>query len=245
MNLANKSPFSSNSIRSKKVMLLTVVAIALTACGRPVANSSTASTVDTAMEKAVDDPICAEGGTCVVGDTGPGGGKVFYVAPTDFTSIGSACGTSCKYLEAAPTGWITGTTPAGQTNCGTSGTSTADPKCGWSGNTATNIGKTSTALGTGYANTSAMITQSNIAGMAATVARAFQGGGKIDWYLPSKDELNLAFLQKISIGGFTSDFNWSSSEFDGKNAWVQSFLDGFQGLVNKTNSYFVRPVRAF
>ncbi|MEI6743537.1 MAG: fibronectin type III domain-containing protein, partial [bacterium] len=59
---------------------------------------------------------CAAGGTCRVGDTGPGGGKVFYVAPTSFVSAGSACDTRCKYLEAAPIGWIKAATPAGQFN---------------------------------------------------------------------------------------------------------------------------------
>ena len=48
---------------------------------------------------------CATGGSCIVGDTGPGGGKVFYVRADGgtFTSTGSDCGTACKYLEAAPT----------------------------------------------------------------------------------------------------------------------------------------------
>ena len=48
---------------------------------------------------------CANGGTCVVGDVGPGTGIVFYAASSDF-----ACGTgttTCRYLEAAPYGWYT------------------------------------------------------------------------------------------------------------------------------------------
>jgi hypothetical protein len=45
---------------------------------------------------------CAAGGICAVGDTGPGGGKVFYVHATTFT-CGPTLGDSCKYLEAAPT----------------------------------------------------------------------------------------------------------------------------------------------
>jgi hypothetical protein len=45
---------------------------------------------------------CALGGTCVVGDKGPGGGVVFYVSSNTF-SASSACGSGCKYLEAAPT----------------------------------------------------------------------------------------------------------------------------------------------
>ncbi|NCZ88880.1 MAG: DUF1566 domain-containing protein, partial [Actinobacteria bacterium] len=51
---------------------------------------------------------CAAGGACVVGDTGPGGGIVFYVAGATFTSTGSDCATACRYLEAAPTDQSTG-----------------------------------------------------------------------------------------------------------------------------------------
>jgi hypothetical protein len=45
---------------------------------------------------------CALGGTCVVGDKGPGGGVVFFVSSSTF-SASSDCGSGCKYLEAAPT----------------------------------------------------------------------------------------------------------------------------------------------
>jgi hypothetical protein len=43
-----------------------------------------------------------------VGDTGPGGGIVFYVSATVFTSTDSSCGTVCRYLEAAPNTWSGG-----------------------------------------------------------------------------------------------------------------------------------------
>jgi hypothetical protein len=194
---------------------------------------------------------CAQGGTCVLGDTGPGGGKVFYVAPTTFASPGSACGTACKYLEAAPIGWITAATPAGQTNCKVAGTSTADPKCAWSGNSTPRIVTTSNAIGAGYANTSAIIAQSNVAGMAATVARAFQGGGKTDWSLPSKDELTLVYQQRSEIGALNTSYYWSSSEVDANGAWDQFFTNGYQGFNGnqgfngKSYPSYVRPVRAF
>lgn len=183
----------------------------------------------------------------MVGDKGPGGGKVFYVAPTTFTSTGSECGTTCKYLEAAPAGWMTAATPAGQTNCEVLGTSTTDPQCVWSGNTTTAIGTTSTVIGAGYANTAATIAQSNVAGRAATVARAFQGGGKTDWSLPSKDELNQMYLQRnvLGINAFGSMYFWSSSEDDASRAWRQSFLDGTQNSSNKLIPSYVNPVRAF
>ena len=67
-----------------------------------------------------------------------------------------------------------------------------------------------------------------------------------DWYLPSKYELNLMFLQKATIGNFTSNFYWSSTERNSNTAWAQRFSDGNQiGNFVKTNSDYVRAVRAF
>jgi hypothetical protein len=43
-----------------------------------------------------------------VGQTGPGGGIVFYVSASDFTSTDSTCGAVCRYLEAAPNTWSGG-----------------------------------------------------------------------------------------------------------------------------------------
>jgi len=48
--------------------------------------------------------------SCQVGDTGPGGGIVFYVASTAFTATGTTCNTNCHYLEAAPNTWNGGST---------------------------------------------------------------------------------------------------------------------------------------
>ena len=187
---------------------------------------------------------CSTAGAYCVGDVGPGGGLVIYVASSNFSSPGSACGSACKYLEAATTGWITSATPAGQTNCIIPGAS-VDPKCEWSGNTSDAIGSTGTAIGAGYANTSAMIAQSSTAGNAGTVARAFRGGGKNDWFLPSKDELNELYRQRQTVG-FVSDVYWSSSEYIGAgNAWYQSFANAVQIGSAKSTTMYVRPVRAF
>jgi hypothetical protein len=210
---------------------------------------------------------CANGGVCIVGNTGPGGGIVFYYSETAFTSTGSACGINCHYLEAAPAGWIVASTPAGQTNCAIAGTSTVDPICVWSGNTSGYIGSTSTAIGKGHANTTAIIAQTNggsTAGTAATVSRAYQGGGKTDWFLPSRLELNqlCRYASNMTVDntattctgmtgtirlGLDTGYYWSSNEGgSGGYAWLNYMYTGGQGANLKTINYdiHVRPVRA-
>jgi len=235
-------------------------------------NATGTSATSSASASKTPSVPCAEGGACTAGvDTGPGGGPVFYYSATAFTSTGSACGTECHYLEAAPVGWIVSSTPANQVNCtqvtgtnGTAGTATADPQCMWSGNTTTLIGSAAqgTAIGTGYSNTTAIIGDNSTAGKAATVARAYQGGGYTDWSLPSKTELNemCKYAKGETLGntsvrcqnsslrtGWGSDY-WSSSEHTSEiKAWNQAFTSGPQNPKLKTEArgYYIRPVRAF
>ena len=65
------------------------------------------------------------------------------------------------------------------------------------------------------------------------------------WKLPSQDELNYLYENKVAIGGFASVYYWSSTEFDGSFAWFQYFDDGFQGFSNKASTAYVRAIRAF
>ena len=188
---------------------------------------------------------CATGGVCVVGDTGPGGGIVFYVSATAFTSTGSTCNTNCRYLEAAPTtgssAWTDVTRSWATGSNRTSAVSGAD---GW-------------AIGTGYQNTSDIIAQTgNVAATsAAAEARAYRGpNNRTDWFLPSILELNELYANRVQVGGFvTGDFMcdcgnyWSSSEGEsiyGNAAWLQRGA-GFQQNHDKQNLWHVRPVRAF
>jgi len=76
----------------------------------------------------------------------------------------------------------------------------------------------------------------------------YQGGGHDDWFLPSKDELNLMYqnLYRKSLGGFNWSFYWSSSENDANYAWSQNFYSGSQLIYSRSNrDGRVRPVRAF
>jgi hypothetical protein len=65
------------------------------------------------------------------------------------------------------------------------------------------------------------------------------------WRLPTKDELNLMYLNKDKIGGFASGQHWSSTEFDDIGAWLQTFPYGLQYATFKTGTLYVRAVRSF
>ena len=177
---------------------------------------------------------CASGGLCAVGDTGPGGGIVFYVHANGTFACGETLNQNCTYLEAAPVGdevqrtWATG----GNQNAAVSG---AD----------------GTAIGTGEQNTADIVAQSgNVAATSAAVyCSELVSGGQSDWFLPSKDELNLMYTNLHSastpLGGFSSVYYWSSSESAAGHARLQGFDSGSQYSDRKTSTYFVRPVRAF
>jgi hypothetical protein len=107
-------------------------------------------------------------------------------------------------------------------------------------------GATGTAIGTGLSNTNAIIaSQGEIAtSYAAGLARAYAGGGYTDWYLPSKDELNKLYLNRIAIGGFASGFYWSSTELV-YYAWYQGLTSGGQFNDSKYFTFNVRAIRAF
>ncbi|MHC6202766.1 Lcl domain-containing protein, partial [Breznakiellaceae bacterium SP9] len=77
-------------------------------------------------------------------------------------------------------------------------------------------------------------------------------GGYRDWFMPSKAELNLMYINLAmkNLGSFKSEPYWSSSQYDTTWAWYQWFSDGSQGAnasynFTKTYSYLVRAVRAF
>jgi hypothetical protein len=117
---------------------------------------------------------CAQGGPCSVGDTGPGGGIVFYVASTQ-QSWG-------RYLEAAPANWSGG---ADNQASNISKWCEATPSID-----GTTLSGFYTNLGTGYTNT--YDTRLNgCTGGAISKARSYRGGGYTNWYLPTNSELSI------------------------------------------------------
>jgi hypothetical protein len=112
------------------------------------------------------------------------------------------------------------------------------------------IGGTGTAIGTGQANTTAILNKCNTA-LAARICDDLVLNGYSDWFLPSKDELHEMLHQQSIIGGFygaSGDVGyWSSSESGKDFAWLQYFgTINSQYGVNKEGSLDrVRAVRAF
>ena len=103
------------------------------------------------------------------------------------------------------------------------------------------------AIGTGNANTNTIIASLGIGTYAARYCSDLVSGGFSDWYLPSKDELNKLYINRIVIGGFAEGEYWSSSELaNSEFAWSQGFkLNGGQGGALKGAYCFVRAVRSF
>jgi len=115
------------------------------------------------------------------------------------------------------------------------------------------IAGTSSAVGTGAANTTAILSGCSEIYIGGWFCADLTLGGYTDWFLPSKDELNLMYdnigpgdeLGLGNVGDFDNDYYWSSTETAGSFAWAQNFAGGYQGGLYKINTFSVRAVRAF
>jgi hypothetical protein len=115
----------------------------------------------------------------------------------------------------------------------------------WSNITITSVGTTGTAIGTGQANTTAIVGQAGCTSGAAKLCNDLTVGDYNDWFLPSRDELNKLFINKVAIGGFADSTYWSSSEYNYYSARGQFFITGGQDNYSKVDYKRVRAVRAF
>lgn len=175
-----------------------------------VSRSWTSSTVVTSDDSPFN--VCgsnglrASGSACQVGDRGPGGGTVFYVSATPFTSTGSVCATACRFLEVAPIGWASLSAVPENTNDYLQQTSRTDPMIDpsliwWYGPSREPPAgiTTGTEIGTGMANTLALkaattpaTTPSGQSRFAFDAALNYAGPNTSagEWFLPSIGELN-------------------------------------------------------
>ena len=210
------------------------------------ANNSTGGwTCTRTIVWAKSSPSGSSSTTYNVGDIGPGGGLVFLKS-------------GGRTYEMAPKTWGGGAT---------------DPTGAWC-NVDTDIPSAEeTAVGTGAANTAAML--SVCASGAGNLSVAYQGGGFTDWHLPSQAELNAMCNYSrdpsnpaaadvscrgaggssqdaaFAIGsyGFAANDYRTSTQYSVRKdfAWVQFFADGSGDQTNgfKSNLAAVRPIRAF
>ena len=125
-----------------------------------------------------------------------------------------------------------------------------DPRAIWCNNSNSLLpGSFGTAIGKGAQNTVLMDT--GCTSGAGQQAADYTAGGKSDWFLPSKDELNAMWLYSQVGGfntatyGFAGDFYWSSSQGGAGHAWYQKVGSGSQYSATKGATLRVRPVRAF
>ncbi|MDO8804089.1 MAG: DUF1566 domain-containing protein, partial [Elusimicrobiota bacterium] len=154
-------------------------------------------------------------GTLKIGDA-YGGGKVFWVDAKGRQALISATANQSSSIQWAPT--------IGFIGAGVDG------------------------IGGGKSNTVMITTTtgpgSYAARLCADYSTTVNGVYYDDWYLPSRDELTLLYGQKTVVGGFVSDYYWSSTEYVPIDAWLVSFNNGNVAAGTKTNSTYVRCVRA-
>lgn len=134
---------------------------------------------------------------------------------------------------------------AGQTH-GLIATSTNQSTGAQWGCSGTSIGGTSTTLGTGLANTTAIVSGCSTTTNAASLCNNLTSGGYTDWYLPSRDELTKLYTNRTIIGGFNNVSYWSSSQSGSTTAWSINFSTGASSNTStKTTSLYVRAIRQF
>ena len=169
---------------------------------------------------------CAQGGTCVVGNVGPGGGRVFYAPGTAFTMTGAPCSTTCRYLESAP---LTGAYAIDNVTT-----------YGLLGQVLHPAALQTSAIGSGFSNTAALVAATSTPTAAGNVAKAYRGSANLsDWFLPSSLEISAY---------------WASSPTDATNYYMASNrLNDAIVIVSRGGDYYdfynnqrpVLPIRAF
>jgi TolB-like protein len=156
-----------------------------------------------------------------VGDRGPAGGWIFYDRGRVINGW--------RYLEAAP--------------------GEAEFSAPW-GAYQTTVDGTDTAVGAGQRTTEWIVSflrRTGESGRAAQYCDELDIDGFNDWFLPSKDELDLMYknLKVKGLGEFSNVWYWSSLEYSSNYSWEQYFSDGRQNYHAKFYTSRVRAVRAF
>ena len=126
----------------------------------------------------------------------------------------------------------------------------------WGCPTAADFGANGLEIGTGAQNTMDIIDRCETQNIAADLCDTYENDGYDDWFLPSKDELDALYQQRIIVeeialeqeGGdiFYDAQYWSSSHNASNTVWTQYFTSS--GNINsdfKGAEHYVRAIRSF
>ncbi|GHV86679.1 hypothetical protein AGMMS50230_22870 [Spirochaetia bacterium] len=165
-----------------------------------------------------------------IGDTGPGGGIIFYYDAAGFIVNAPSLGynnKTCYYLEAAPADlgapleWATESKKGAYINA------------------------KGTAIGTGAANTGAILAGDPDA-LAAKACDEYTNGGKADdWFLPTTSELEKLWGNRSYVDNFTVAKRWSSYQASSPADAAASVQQFSISADPKRTPLLVRPIRAF
>ena len=168
------------------------------------------------------------------GDPGPGGGKIFYRSDDGFTMVDDS--STAYYLEAAlqDEGVLNWAPPSQGIGSLPQDAATA----GYS-----------RKIGGGRHNTEVILKLGRIPDSPAALAcRNASHGGRSDWFLPSRDELNALFLTRDLFDNLSTKTSptqyWTSNQFDYAFIWMRNFNTGLED-TKQNNPYNIRAVRAF
>ena len=184
---------------------------------------------------------CELGVSCNVGEVGPAGGWVVYKNLGGFL-CGPTRTSTCYYLESAKSDWNSGANDFPWAS---------SPHDGFfvGGSTSNRSASSCDSIGCGYMNSKAAVDQGNDITSAVGFSRAYAGGGKSDWYLPSLGEF---FEMARTLYGvdLANSIYWTSSEkptspVRGMWSTAAAGASGFSNYNVKSASHTVRPIRAF
>ena len=232
------SPSTTTSVATTTTSTPTTTSAPTTTNAPTTTTTSTTTTTTTTTSTTTTTTVAP----LQVGSTGPGGGTIFFI---DLTKPEGE-----RYLEIACEGW----------NNSCDGTN--DPEVIWGCSGDSISGATETAIGTGPANTAAILAACSSRTNAAGVVDAYEKNGHTDWYLPSKDELNALCkwvhndnvnticnsnrqFDPLVNGRIIVNSYWSSSQSSATEAHKIAFQLGELETYGKGNINFVRPIRRF
>jgi len=98
---------------------------------------------------------------------------------------------------------------------------------------------------TGKQNTNEIVADCAESNIAASVCSDLELNGYVDWYLPTRNEIEKLYNNRVAIGGFNSSYYWTSREVSAASAWGFSFVKGEDYAFPKWHRRAVRAIRAF